>query len=97
MAAAKVYQLTGDEEAARFGLEVADWMIDNYQWSTERSAWPEFIGGYYKMPIELPAMQTFCYSEGTAAAYAIAKRFDPERADKYKQSTLEAIRFPSMC
>ena len=93
MAAAKVYQLTGDEEAAKFGLEVADWMIDNYQWSTERSAWPEFVGGYYKMPIELPAMQTFCYSEGTAAAYAIAKRFDPARADKYEQSTLEAIRF----
>ena len=93
MAAAKVYQLTGDEEAAKFGLDVADWMIDNYQWSTERSAWPEFVGGYYKMPIELPAMQTFCYSEGTAAAYAIAKRFDPERAKKYEQSTLEAIRF----
>jgi hypothetical protein len=38
-------------------------------------------------------MQTFCYSEGTAAAYTLASRFDPERAKKYEVSTREAIRF----
>jgi len=85
--------LTGDERAAAFGLEVADWMIDNYQWSGERSPFPDYIGGYYKMPSELPAMQSFCYSEGTAAAYHIAARFAPERKDRYERSTREAIRF----
>lgn len=92
MASKQYYRLRGDERAARFGLEVSDWMIDNYQWSQERSPFPDYIGGYYKMPTELPAMQTFCYSEGTAAAYTIASRFQPDNK-KYEVSTHEAIRF----
>ena len=93
MAAKQVYRLNGSERAAEFGLEVADWMIDNYQWTSERSPWPDYVGGYYKLPEELPAMQTFCYSEGTAAAYTLASRYAPERKGKYEQSTREAIRF----
>jgi len=93
MAAKQVYVLTGDERAASFGLEVADWMIDYYQWSGERAPFPDYVGGYYKMPTELPAMQSFCYSEGTAAAYHIASTFAPERKDRYDRSTREAIRF----
>lgn len=92
MASKQYYRLTGNERAASFGLEVSDWMIDNYQWSGERSPWPDYVGGYYKMPTELPAMQTFCYSEGTAAAYLIASRFKPENK-KYEIATKEAIRF----
>lgn len=93
MANKQYYSMTGDARAAAFGLEVADWMIDNYQWTTDRSPWPDFIGGYYKIPQELPAMQTFCYSEGTAAAYQIASKFKPEQKGKYDMSTREAIRF----
>lgn len=93
MATQQYYRLTGDARAAKFGLEIADWMIDWYQWSGERSPWPDYVGGYYKLPDELPAMQTFCYSEGTAAAYAIASKYAPERKDKYDTSTREAIRF----
>ena len=68
-------------------------MIDNYQWTGDRAAWPDYVGGYYKLPNELPAMQTFCYSEGTAAAYDIAARYKPEVKDKYDMSTREALRF----
>jgi hypothetical protein len=93
MAARQYYEMTGDVQAAEFGLEVADWMIDSYQWSGDRSPWPDYVGGYYKMPTELPAMQTFCYSEGTAAAYAIALKYAPEKAAKYDNSTREALRF----
>jgi len=93
MANKQYYMITGDERGARFGLEVADWMIDNYQWSEERSPFPDYVGGYYKIPSELPAMQTFCYSEGTAAAYHIASKLDPGVKDKYDRSTREAIRF----
>ncbi len=93
MASRQYYFLTGDERAARFGLEVADWMIDKYQWSSDKAPFPDYVGGYYKMPEELPAMQTFCYSEGTAAAYAIATKFAPDRKEKYKRATEEAIRF----
>jgi len=93
MASKQYYKLTGDKRAADFGLEVADWMIDNYQWSGSRSPWPDYVGGYYKLPNELPAMQTFCYSEGTAAAYTVASKHRPDEKDKYDTSTREAIRF----
>jgi hypothetical protein len=93
MAAKQVHKITGDPRAVEFGLEVADWMIDNYQWTGERSPWPDYVGGYYKLPEELPAMQTFCYSEGTAAAYTLAMRAKDPRKDKYELATKEAIRF----
>jgi hypothetical protein len=93
MAAKQVYKLTKDPMAKEFGLEVGDWMVDNYQWSEERSPWPDYVGGYYKLPMELPAMQTFCYSEGTAAAYTLAFRSGDPRAEKFARATAEAIRF----
>jgi hypothetical protein len=93
MAAAQASYVGGDPRAVAFGLEVADWMIDNYQWSEARAPWPDYVGGYYKMPEELPAMQTFCYSEGTAAAWRLSQRAAPERAAKYETATREAIRF----
>ena len=93
MASRQYYELTGDERSARFGLEIADWLIDNYQWDTERSPWPDYVGGYYKIPEELPAMQAFVYGEATAAAYRIALQFDPERKAKYDDATRETIRF----
>ncbi|MCA9490292.1 MAG: hypothetical protein KC621_10215, partial [Myxococcales bacterium] len=74
-------------------LEVADWMIDSYQWSEERAPWPDYVGGYYKLPEELPAMQTFCYSEGTAAAYSLALQAAPDRKAKYERATRESVRF----
>lgn len=93
MANKQAYRVTGDERAAAFGLEVADWMIDNYQWSEDRSPWPDYVGGYYKLPSELPAMQSFCYAEGTAAAYHLAATWKPEVKDKYDTATRETLRF----
>ena len=93
MAAKQYVIMTGDKTAAEFGLEVADWMIDKYQWRGEVSPWPDFVGGYYKLPNETPAMQSFCYSEGTAAAYHIAAIALPDRKDKYDLATRETIRF----
>ena len=80
MAANAYYARTGDADAAAFGLEIARWMIETYAWSTDRAPFPDYVGGYYKMPGELPAMQAFCYAEGTAAAYQLARRFRPEEA-----------------
>lgn len=93
MASAQYYRITGDARAATFGLEVAEWMIDAYQWRTDRTPWPDYAGGYYKMPGELPAMQSFCYSEGTAAAYDIAVQFAPDRKAKFERATAETIGF----
>ena len=54
--------------------------------------WPDYTGGYFKMAEELPAMQAFCYAEGTAAAYQLAIRFDPEQSPFFEKSTREAMR-----
>ncbi len=93
MAANKVHKALGDERVAKFGLEVGRWMIENYQWREENSPWPDYVGGYYKMPNELPAMQAFCYAEGTAAAYSLARRFSSEEVPFFERATREAMRF----
>jgi hypothetical protein len=92
MAANAYHRRTGDKEVAEFGLEVARWMIDTYQWRTDRSPWPDYVGGYHKMQEELPAMQAFCYAEGTAAAYQLAIRAAPDESSYFEKSTREAMR-----
>jgi hypothetical protein len=67
-------------------------MIDTYQWTTDRAPWPDYVGGYYKLREELPAMQAFCYAEGTAAAYQLAIRFAPDQVPYFERSTREAMR-----
>jgi hypothetical protein len=92
MAANAYHRRTGNMDVAKFGLEVARWMIDTYQWRTDRAPWPDYVGGYYKMAEELPAMQAFCYAEGTASAYQLAIRAAPEESAYFEKSTREAMR-----
>ena len=92
MAANAYHKATGDERSAAFGLQVARWMIETYQYRQDRTPWPDYIGGYFKMNSELPAMQTFCYGEGTAAAYQLALRFAPDEAPFFEKSTREMSR-----
>jgi hypothetical protein len=93
MAANAYHRRTGDETAAAFGLEIARWMIETYEWTEETAPFPDYIGGYYKLPNELPAMQAFCYAEGVAAAYQLALRFRPEEAAYFERHTRESMRF----
>ena len=93
MAAQRVHAVTGSERAAAFGLEVAGWMVEAYPWQGHRAPWPDYVGGYYKIPRELPAMQSFCYAEGTAAAYRLALATAPERAPHFARATHETLRF----
>jgi hypothetical protein len=93
MAANQYYALVKDEKVAAFGLEIARWMIENYQWTPERTPFPDYVGGYYKMRTELPAMQAFCYAEGTAAAYQLALQYDPDQAPYFEEATRLTMRF----
>ncbi len=93
MAADAWYRRKKDAEAAAFGLEVARWMIETYEWREDRTPFPDYVGGYYKMPGELPAMQAFCYAEGTAAAYKLALSFKPDEAAFFEKATRETMRF----
>ncbi len=76
-----------------FGLEVGRWMIESYEYTSERAPFPDYVGGYYKFEGELPAMQAFCYGEGTAAAYQMALRARPEQAAFFEKATRETVRF----
>lgn len=80
------------KDVSDFGLEVAKWMIDTYEYTEENAPFPDYVGGYYKFEGELPAMQAFCYAEGTAAAYDMALRMDPEQAPFFEKHTRESIR-----
>jgi hypothetical protein len=93
MAANAYHRRTGDEKVAAFGLEIARWMIDSYMWTEEKAPFPDYVGGYYKLPHELPAMQGFCYAEGTAAAYALALRYAPDQAPYFGDATHQTMRF----
>jgi hypothetical protein len=93
MAANAYHRRTGNADVAKFGLEIARWMIASYEWDENRTPWPDYLGGYYKLPGELPAMQAFCYAEGTAAAYDLALRMAPDQAPYFEKATREAVRF----
>lgn len=81
------------KDVATFGLDVARWMIETYEYTEDRTPYPDYVGGYYKFEGELPAMQAFCYAEGTAAAYDMALRMEPAQAAFFEQRARESIRF----
>lgn len=93
MAAYEYYKHTQDPKVAAFGLRIARWMIDSYMWDSARAPFPDYVGGYYKFVGELPAMQAFCYGEGTAAAYKLALVAKPDEAAYFEQRTREMVRF----
>lgn len=93
MAANAYHKRTGDPRAVEFGLKIARWMIDSYMWTAETAPFPDMVGGYFKFDGELPAMQAFCYAEGTAAAYQLALRARPEEAPYFELHTRETVRF----
>ena len=94
MAAAAYTRLRPDAKSVSdFGLEVGRWMIESYEYTEANAPFPDYVGGYYKFKGELPAMQAFCYGEGTAAAYDMALRMDPSRAAYFELHTRETVRF----
>lgn len=93
MAANAYYRRTKDEKVADFGLTLARWMIESYQWDAERAPYPDYVGGYYKFAGELPAMQAFCYGEGTSAAYQLALQARPDQVAYFEEHSRQTVRF----
>lgn len=93
MAASAYTRVRPDEHAvAEFGLKVGRWMVETYEYTEDRAPFPDYVGGYYKFEGELPAMQAFCYAEGTAAAYDMALRMKPEEAPYFELATRQSLR-----
>ena len=82
-----------EKDVAAFGLDVARWMVETYQYRKGYLPFPDYLGGYFKFEGELPAMQAFCYAEGTAAAYSMALRMAPDQAAFFEQATRDSVRF----
>lgn len=81
------------DDVAKLGLDVGRWMVETYQYRPQHSPFPDYVGGYYKYEGELPAMQAFCYAEGTAAAYSMALREAPDQAAYFEEATRRSLRF----
>ncbi|MCP4808937.1 MAG: hypothetical protein GY913_00185 [Proteobacteria bacterium] len=93
MAANAYYRATGDDAPVDFAFKVGHWMVESYMWTEETAPWPDYVGGYYKFEGELPAMQAFCYAEGTAAAYQLALATNrPEEVEFFEKATRESSR-----
>ncbi len=78
---------------ARFGIDASVWIADEYQFDDARSFFPDYLGGYYKMATELPAMHGCVYTEGTAAAYQLARLTGDPRRRKLHRATVLGCRF----
>lgn len=78
---------------ATFGIDASMWIADEYQFDDARSFFPDYLGGYYKMATELPAMHGCVYTEGTAAAYQLARLTHDPRQRKLHRATILGCRF----
>ncbi len=82
------HAIKGDEEAAEFAYEMADWALQ-FQHGPDHSN-PTWVGAYESTP----GIGTAAYTEGMLRALAIAKRRDDaERIDRYRRAVLLAMRF----
>lgn len=94
MACHDMYLQTEDRELARAGIETSDWIHQRFQWDPARTYYPAYLGSYYRVWWEQPAMHGLVYTEGTAAAYDLARRAgDREAAERLRRSTLLGCRF----
>jgi len=94
MAENEMHALKPDPDYADFGVHVSDWIVDHYQFNDGRTYYPEYLGGYYKIATEMPAMHGCVYTEGTAAAYDLARRAGlAPLASKMARSTILGCRF----
>ena len=94
MADNDMHRQTGARELADLGIEASEWIARRYQWDDERTYFSAYLGSYYRVWWEQPAMHGIVYTEGTAAAFDLARRAgDHERAELQRRSTLIGCRF----
>jgi len=94
MAENEMYSMVRDPDYSDFGVFISEWMVDHFQFNDGRTFYPAYLGGYYKIDTEMPAMHGCVYTEGTAAAYNLARSAGYEdRAKAMGRSTLLGCRF----
>jgi len=81
-------------EWVEFGIHGSEWIVNAQQYGRSRAFFPEYLGAYFKSISELPAMHGCVYTEGTAAAYNLARMTGQrERRRMLRRATLLGCRF----
>jgi hypothetical protein len=94
MASYDMYLQTPRREYAVAGVEASRWIAERFQWDEARTYYPAYMGSYYRVWWEQPAMHGLVYTEGTAAGFDLARRSgDRESAEVLRRSTLLGCRF----
>lgn len=94
MASHDMYLQVQRPEFAASGIEASDWIVQRFQWDSERTYYPAYRGSYYRVWWEQPAMHGLVYTEGTAAGFDLARRAgNRESAERLRVATLIGCRF----
>lgn len=92
MAVDDMHRQTGDQRYADFGFELVEFMDGLFHFDLGRAQYADYLGGYFKTQQELPAINSCGYTEGAAAAFAIALR-SGQRIEERRQALLLGLRF----
>lgn len=75
-----------------FAFQIQDWMDDTFFFDAERTPYVDYLGSYFKHHWEQPAINSNGYTEGAAAAYAMALRTGRD-VERRRQVLLLGVRF----
>lgn len=92
MALNEMHRLTNEERYADFAFELQDWIDSIFFYDPERTPYADYLGAYYKHHWEPPAINSNGYTEGAAAAYALALRTGRD-VERRRQTLVLGIRF----
>lgn len=94
MAANDMHAQHAEQRYSDIGIDGSVWIAERYQYDPERTYYPAYMGSYYRVWWEQAAMHGIVYTEGTAAAFALARRIgNDEAAEKMRRATLLGDRF----
>lgn len=92
MAVDDMHRQTGQQRYVDFGFELAEFMDGLFQFDFRRAQYADYLGGYFKTQLELPAINSCGYTEGAAAAYRLALRSGQRIAER-RQRLLFGLRY----
>jgi len=92
MALEQMHRKTSEDRYARFAEEMSDWIDELFLFDEHRTAYPDYLGAYFKTHRELPAINSCGYTEGAAAMFAIALRTGRE-VERRRRALFFGLRF----
>lgn len=92
MALDAMHRKAPEQKYADFAFQLQDWMDEMFLWDARTTPYPDYLGAYYKRHDELPAINGCGYTEGAAAAFAIAKRVGHD-VERRRRAVVLGVRF----